>query len=310
MSNSLTRKRRHHYVWRRYLKPWAQDEKIFALINGKIANPNLMGIAQKRDFYEFSPLTDEDIIFIRMLVVERAIPDLRALHEDTLALYLSMQRALSIAHMHAGKSDELDKYSAATKSNFVEDWHGTIEKSADHHLDMLSRGCVAFYEDKTNCIDFATFIATQYLRTNNRKASILSLPSPIPPGTVERTWTLLVHMLATNIAWHLFATRTENTLKVLTNPTEQDFITSDQPVINVLAHSNQIGVVPEQVEFYYPITPKIAVFLGKHNKFPGTESVATPLLVDWLNEQMVLQSESQVFAREKAALLPYLAKNL
>lgn len=308
MPNSMTRKRRHHYVWRRYLKPWAQDEKIFALISGKIANPNLMGVAQKRDFYEFSPVTEEDIIFIRMLVVERAMPDLRALHEDTLALYLSMQRAILIADKHAGRNDELDKSTAALKSNFVEDWHGTIEKLADQHLDMLSRGCVDFYEDKINCIDFATFLATQYLRTNKRKADILSLPTPIPRGTVERTWTLLVHMLATNIAWHLFVSRTENTLKVLINQTEQDFITSDQPVINVLALGNQVGSIPEQLEFYYPITPKIAVFLGKHNKFPGTEADATPQLVDWLNEQIFLQSESQVFAREKQTLLPYLAR--
>ena len=267
-----------------------------------------MGVAQKRDFYEFCPLTYEDITFIRMLVVERATPDLRALHEQTLALYLSMQQALLIADRHAGNSDELDKATAALKSNFIEDWHSSIENAADQHLDMLSRGCIDFYKDKTHCIDFATFLATQYLRTNKRRINILSLLTPIPIDTIERTWTLLVHMLATNVAWHLFVSRTENTLKLLTNQTDQDFITCDQPVINVLALSNQVGIVPEELEFYYPVTPKIAVFLGKHDKFPGTEPEATPQLVDWLNEQMVLQSESQVFAREKQSLLRYLAR--
>ncbi len=61
---SLNKKRRHHYVWKQYLRSWAIDEKIFCLRDKKIINPNLVGIAQQRDFYKLNELKVDDIEFI------------------------------------------------------------------------------------------------------------------------------------------------------------------------------------------------------------------------------------------------------
>lgn len=64
------KKRRQHYVWRHYLRSWSSNDKIWCHHDGKTFLSNLMGVAQKRDFYKISELTESDILIINKTAIE------------------------------------------------------------------------------------------------------------------------------------------------------------------------------------------------------------------------------------------------
>jgi len=66
------KKRRHHYVWQHYLKPWLVSEKIYCLRDNSIFPTNTVNIGQQRDFYKLKELLSEDIDFIKQLAINPA----------------------------------------------------------------------------------------------------------------------------------------------------------------------------------------------------------------------------------------------
>jgi hypothetical protein len=66
----MSTKRKHHYVWREYLRSWSCEEKIYSYIKSenKIAKPNLMGVAQQRFFYSLEEFSLEEEIILKELV--------------------------------------------------------------------------------------------------------------------------------------------------------------------------------------------------------------------------------------------------
>lgn len=66
-----TIKKRQHYVWRNYLRGWAdKKDHIWALKKdeGKILCPELMGVAQEKYFYRVHELTKPEIDFMRRFI--------------------------------------------------------------------------------------------------------------------------------------------------------------------------------------------------------------------------------------------------
>ena len=270
-------------------------------------NPGLMSIAQERDFYRFQVLNEDDIQFIRK-VIGLAIPDLREIHTGTLNLYLQAQRALGIAKSAGGHSKELDEAAEALQCNFLEDWHTSVEASAHPFVDALIAGDASFYQSRTSCIDFATYLATQHLRTQKHRDLAVHPNSPIDPATIRRTWPVMVLILATNLAWHLFASRKEVPLRVIHNETNQKFITSDQPVLNTLADAVPEGVPPPESALYYPVSPRVAISIGNDRRVGLTDRIdAIPSQVNWLNRRMASGSHRHVFAATESELNGHLA---
>ena len=51
---------------------------------------------------------------------------------------------------------------------------------------------------------------------------------------------------------------------MIENNSKEDFITGDQPVINTFSFNAPKNESPENLAFYYPISPDLAVlFIGK-----------------------------------------------
>ena len=53
----MNKKRRNHYVWKHYLRPWSVRHKIWCLIKNEMIEKRLDDIAVEKDFYGFLYLT-------------------------------------------------------------------------------------------------------------------------------------------------------------------------------------------------------------------------------------------------------------
>ena len=65
----MERKRRHHYVWRKYLEGCATDGKICCCMNGTIFRPSLTNVGLRKDFYKVTELRSEEVEFIRRFFI-------------------------------------------------------------------------------------------------------------------------------------------------------------------------------------------------------------------------------------------------
>ena len=86
---------------------------------------------------------------------------------------------------------------------------------------------------------------------------------------MERVWDVLSHILAVEAGRSFFSSRNDFRILVLDNNTKVPFITSDQPVINMLTPGGS-WEVPEKMELYYPLSSTQAMlFLEKTTPVAG-----------------------------------------
>ena len=86
---------------------------------------------------------------------------------------------------------------------------------------------------------------------------------------VERVWDLLSYITAVEMGRSFFADRRNFQILVLDNDTQVPFITSDQPIINIRSDAASFSS-PEQIELYYPLSPKQAMlYLGNATPTAG-----------------------------------------
>ncbi|MDL1982120.1 MAG: DUF4238 domain-containing protein [Deltaproteobacteria bacterium] len=299
---SSNKKRKHHYVWRKYLRAWAIDEKIYCLREKKIINPNLMGVAQQRDFYKLNELSDDDIVFIRNFI-EQSPTESRRGHEQLLSAFTHAHRVLK----------KYPKISASKKAkeavdlcihNLDEDFHSGIEAIGGKYLNCLLNKDTAFFKTDKGFLDFIYYLCVQYMRTKKIKESTIKAFKPTSDhNAMSKSNNILNHILATNMSGSLYVDRNNYKLMMIENNSKKDFITGDQPVINIFSLSTPKNVPPENLAFYYPISPKLAILVIEKNRFEGMGALTvTEQEVDSYNKAIMQCSFEQVYSLKKSTL--------
>lgn len=113
-------KHRQHHVWQYYLDPWTTKKKIFCLQDGKIFRSDTKNVAVERDFYKLHRLTDEDIAFLRLAVIDVGPTYSKSLHEEFLRELLA-PRAFVERYKHMSKDPaEIDAFLKTHETNVLE----------------------------------------------------------------------------------------------------------------------------------------------------------------------------------------------
>ena len=142
----LEAKKRHHYVWARYLTRWGNGTKnvFYTTKTGKIALDSVRAIVADDYFYKTTTLTSKHIEVIKGL--SRKSPDhLQQLHMSYLNDCLKMQHAETIYQKSGIQNQEVERHIHAAKCNLFENLHASHEKQvlpvlaalADEKLDVL-----------------------------------------------------------------------------------------------------------------------------------------------------------------------------
>ncbi|MHB8987700.1 MAG: DUF4238 domain-containing protein [Desulfobulbia bacterium] len=299
------KKRRHHYVWREYLRAWAVDEKIFCLRKNNIINPNLMGIGQQRDFYKLKELDKNDIEFIRTIAINTAPDHLIKGHEKLLNNFTVIFKLKDrLSHVPTHLHDDMVRLYETTIHNLDEDLHSEIEGSAIKYIQLLLDEDTSFFRTDRGFLDFIYYICVQYMRTKKmRESIILSFKEKTPNVPMEKCWNILSHMFATNMGWNIYKDRNNYKMVLIKNTSSKEFITGDQPVVNIFTSNILKDAQPDRLAFYYPISPNLAILIIENKYFRGENHLNySEEEVDNHNQVIFNKSHEQIYSKRATSL--------
>jgi hypothetical protein len=297
------RKRRHHYVWRHYLSSWCTNDLIVCMRNKSTIFPTaLVNIAQQRDFYKVDTLNKEDLEMIRSLFVNGEKGYVKESFERIINLYSLVG---PIESLPDGFADDNLKKSFA--SNLEEEFQTLTESQGMKSLENLLNGDANFIENDEDFAHFIGFLCMQYCRTKKHQDILFANYKFDDKESLKRSVNLIRFFIATKMGMHLYANKNSYKLVTVDNVSSIDFLTCDQPVINLFAVDVPKTDTVEKLAFYYPLSPRKAIFyiekqyFGPHSHFQFNDD-----LVAEYNGLMIKESHEQVYARTEDLLLKYI----
>lgn len=298
--------KRQHYVWRNYLRPWASNDQIYCLRDGKLFPSNLMGIAQERYFYKLKELSDHEINVIRKLGIDGTNPAIRPAQENLLFIFTYPFRIKrhfeSLRTLTTEQQTIIDQMIIETEEHY----QGEIEDIGKKYLELILRNDISFYLDDDKRPDFLFYLCTQYMRTKSMKENVLEAtndPRISKFVDVNNIWNVLSHMYAGALGLSLNHSA-DYKLILLINATTVPFITGDQPVLNTYAVNRQVREPVSELELYYPVSPKLAILISNKKRSQNIVQIDTPNvnIVKRYNNLIYEVSHEQIYSNQKNIL--------
>lgn len=297
------KKRRHHYVWRHYLRAWSENEQIWCSRDNKIFPSNLMNIGQERDFYRLKDLTTQDIEFIKLLIGANQSEMLTKLNHGWIKLFTAVFKIRETVNVLGISDSDFEEEIEKQIINIGEDFHSDIESGAIKFLDGMLTNDTDFLNDEDSSIEFIHYLCVQYFRTKNIKESASSAVSQLGLLDIDKAWNILSHIFSTTLGWGIYAERAVWNVVILENLTSTPLITGDQPIINTYAAFGNEVIEHDHLEFYYPLSPNKALLLTKkteYQKVPHKELSETE--VAYFNDAIVDLAYEQIYSSSKFQL--------
>lgn len=306
-------KKRHHYVWARYLTRWGNGTKnvFYTTRTGKIAHDSVRAIAADDYFYKTTTLTDFHIEVIKGF--SRQSPErLQQQHMSYLNDFLQMQRAETIYRGLGDGNPEVERHLHAMKCNLLENLHASHEKAALPVLAGLADEQFDHMQDQQSMIEFMAFFGHQISRTKAFRDGVIQVLSRRTPLEIKvadamaDAWWFLSYMFGMNLGLSLYADRNNARHALLINNTKSRFITSDQPVVNVHSCVSETAfAAPEHADFYYPISPRVAYIICDSTRFaPGRNEVDEATVLE-LNSKVAAQAMVHIIGDTERAIRPF-----
>lgn len=237
-------KKNQHYVWRHYLKPWSIDSKICCKRNDDVFNTSLKNVAVEKLFYESVQLKEEEENFV-LNIMKNLEPSLQGPLLELFNFYKWTTKF------------------EITRKNGIEEFHTNLEKKGIKFLNNLYLENTLFLNNQNHKRDFCNYIGAQYTRTRKMRENLTL-------GGILSNYSLDMNRLS-NIMHLIFIVVIGNWLfsrgkiEFLKVCGDLNLITADQPIINTKG-TIDLNETPEEFELYYPLTPKLALYLSEENE--------------------------------------------
>lgn len=301
-------KKKQHYVWRHYLRPWANNEQIWTYLKeeGKIIKPGLMGVAQEKHFYKLIEFSDAEEDFLRKYIEHTSPAVVKGLNLDFLTHFTSHYKLKKQLDANSNPNIDKDSISEEIKKlehNLMEDAHGKMEALGFELLKCQSLVDLKSLEEDDKIFDAIMFLCFQYFRTKSMKRSALqSFEGDRFEELANKTWNIISYSMATTLARSISLDKNLKFVFVK-NSNDDHFITGDQPVFNI---RNDKGEVTE-LELYYPLCPETAIRIhfdtSQVEKY--IEESVTAEKVEYFNRKVFNNSDFFVFADSNELLEKY-----
>lgn len=304
MQKSKTK--RQHYVWRYYLAGWENTKKqmyCWQRSENKIFSTSAKNLGVKDYFYQQYNLTRGDIYYlgkITDLATDHKLREINKSWVNYTVSYLEILNKLnSNTEIQNQYSDEILEFSKYSKQ-FWEGYHTQLETQALPLLKRIKK-ITNIKISREEKIELINFITNQYFRTKNMKNTIVSiydsysgdLPKEISDWNQERTWPIESIIFSQNVASSIINQLDNYKFSIIENCTDVQFITGDQPVINLKSSYD------DSIEFYYPLSPNRSLRLAvSEEKDDFKNENISSLEVHYFNQKIINKSEEQVYSND------------
>jgi uncharacterized protein DUF4238 len=294
------KKRKQHYVWEHYLLAWATRGQVWCRRGQKRFCTDTDNLAQQRDFYRLHEMTAVDLAFVNALITERLDPEAQELARGWIRPFTELFEIQRVYEQQGKKVSEFEAQRDIAINNVEEDIYCRIEGEAVPILDDLRAGHARFIADAKRLVHFMWFIAAQYMRTPKIQTNAIDALSEAPGVNVQAIWGLMRTMLSTCLGFGLYRRRSTMRMTFLNATTGSEFITGDQPIINLRAAKEGEST---ELELYYPLAPTRALTIAfdatntdvEHRRLTSAEMTN-------FNNRIEAESHEQVYAASESAL--------
>jgi hypothetical protein len=281
-------KKRQHYVWRKYLYPWVNNNKIWCKRDDKFFNSALENIAQEHYFYLANPLNDFEKRLIE-LFIKKSHPTKQNVLSSIYDIYLA--------------SSEV---SAETQKNGIENYHNLIENEAKCCIDKLYSKDLSVLEEKRLKISFCYYLGQQYMRTKRMiQVALKGLKLDENFNEYEKIYNSekILHVLSLLIGENIGSWIYSNAnFYFFETENKYEFITCDQPIYNLHEENYASLDLRNQMEFFYPISPHLSLFISSkayNNKILTSDELLS------FNKETKKKSYEIVFGSSQEILKKY-----
>lgn len=290
-------KRRQHYVWKKYLEAWTKNNNIYCCKSDReppVFKTTTINSAVERNFYNINDLNREDI---------NSIIDTINHDKNTSESENQFRKELLNEILNFLDKKDNFKNEKIFKNNFFENKYMDIENNFLPILKKILNKDISFYNQEKYCYNFIYYLTSQYMRTKAIKEKENSYIKKYQNKDVSRIWNILSYFTAHSICSLIFSQRDKRKLYLLENKSDVDFLTSDQPVLN-LAPSPKYCL-------YFPVSPRIAILLQEEDENPIQEEDENPMfqtknlekyMVEDFNNKIIEQSSTTVFSQKEETI--------
>ena len=183
-------------------------------------------------------------------------------------------------------------YNDYLKKCGIEDFHNIVEEKFKGILAKICEKDLSFLKNDEERGNFSFYIGCQYTRTNKMRENLINAPIQIPQNIDKENIAKVLSLIFSDLIGNWVFSKSK--VSLLINNTDSNFITGDQPIINTQVEiSNQFKQVLNKMELFFPITPKLALYISndlRGDQFLDKNEVAI------FNEMILQHSNEQVYS--------------
>lgn len=303
---------------------------------------SLMGVGQEAYFYEMKRLSEVELVYCILCgksnidIIMKNKPYFYL--EMNQAIWRLEDKIINISKQK--KIDLIKKEINNIQKQLGEEIQSKHEGRNIIYIKNIINGDYSFYKDDDKRVEFLFYLAMQYVRTKNIRESLITnfkkidefidkIKANIVPVAefakihnvninvemakeqikdtavnfnLEKTM-VYNSLSAANELAHGLIVANKMSLGVLQTPDELKFITGDQPIINLKLHERDEKGNILDMEFYYPLSPQVAILLKKDKEPTVYNKTLSSDEVDYYNNFIFDNSYEQVYASSEVELL-------
>lgn len=307
---------RQHYVFQAYLKSWAyEDNRLWCVINNKVVSSSTKDVCVHNNFYRIEPLNTDEMKIVKNLSAvfnnsgqisiqqhindSNAVLSMSSLTNDLERLFSKAIKGEKEKFLLQTQIKEMKETIDVARNNIYEEYYCEFENDL---LAAIKNGLDSkpLYDNEETKKHLILSLCVQYFRTKRMRDTAAKLVKECIDYNKISESAIAIDKIASYLLWPMSELMADalinNGFVVYTanNSTEFDLITSDQPIINILADYST-EEEPFDLELYYPISPKMAIFVSNNSK----REINTYDTVIEFNEKMIKASTNVIISNSE-----------
>jgi len=291
------KKKRQHYVFQKYLESWTTNKQLWCMMNRKdIIKTNTINVGQEKYFYAIKDFTKKDLQVAKELVHHNKDSFYSDYWVDMYELVLKLKDYTK----QETADKELVEAIGFLTNHIEQEINCGVENRLLPFLEKMLEKDLSFLNSDENKFMLCFCLMEQFSRTKMMKEQLLNDIPEIKNCNFENVWALVRHSYDGFLGFVLAA---QNMNFCLLYNKEGNFITGDQPIVSTKFDWNKEII---ESEYYYPLSPSLALIITKDKNYPHMEIVDISLEdVEKFNMNIVCNSNFQIYSNSKEILEKY-----